>query len=443
LATLQSVPAGETMDLGSFTGWLDAALEQASFLPDPADEAGVVITPLARAMLRPFCAVVFPGADDHHLGAAPAPHGLLRDGEAQALGLPDRRATSDAEIQAFAQILRLPKLTLLHRASDAGEPCAASPLIELLALAIQRARPEAWNVAADARVALPLGPTPLARPQPRAPSLLPQRLSASACEALRTCPYKFFALRLLGLREAEELDAELEKREYGNWLHAVLQRFHAQRTEAMPADADAASLQEIAREVLNEQGLDEAEFLPYSASFARLVPRYVDWLHQRDGAGAKWLDAELSLSTQPPKWGEIQMHGVIDRVDFVDEDGVPTTQLIDYKTGSAQPLSDAIKRGEDTQLAFYAALMAAQGDDAGELGAMYLMLDESSKIREIKHADVRSSAAALVDGIGRELAQIRAGAAMPALGEGQACEHCDARGLCRRDHWPSTADLAR
>jgi ATP-dependent helicase/nuclease subunit B len=337
--------------------------------------------------------------------------------------------------------LRLPNLTVLYRSSGDGEPRAASPLLELLALAMRRSRPEAWTGATDARVMLSLTATPQQRPQPRAPALLPQQLSASACEALRTCPYKFFALRLLGLREAEELDAELEKRDYGNWLHAVLQRFHSQRAHAMAADADAASLHQIAHEVLAEQGLDEAEFLPYSASFMRLVPRYIAWLHQRDAVGAKWLDAERCLSTQPPEWGTVRMHGVIDRVDFIDENGVPTTQLIDYKTGQAQPLSDAIKRGEDTQLAFYAALMAAQGEDSGELSAMYLMLDESSKIREIVHADVRASATALVEGIGRDLASIGAGVPMPALGEGRACDVCEARGLCRRDHWPSSADL--
>jgi len=42
-----------------------------------------------------------------------------------------------------------------------------------------------------------------------------------------------------------------------------------------------------------------------------------------------------------------------------------------------------------------------------------------------------------VIGIGQDLARLRQGAAMPALGEGVACEYCEARGLCRRDHWAS------
>jgi ATP-dependent helicase/nuclease subunit B len=170
------------------------------------------------------------------------------------------------------------------------------------------------------------------------------------------------------------------------------------------------------------------------------VPRYITWLHQRDAQGANWLEAERELTVQPPEWGAVQMHGVIDRVDFITQDGVPTTQLIDYKTSRAQALQESINRGEDTQLPFYAALMAAQGAAPGELAAIYLMLDESDKIKAIKHPGVEASAAALVEGIGHDLARLAAGAAMPALGEGQACEFCDARGLCRRDDWPAVAE---
>jgi ATP-dependent helicase/nuclease subunit B len=84
--------------------------------------------------------------------------------------------------------------------------------------------------------------------------------------------------------------------------------------------------------------------------------------------------------------------------------------------------------------------MAAQSHAPGDLAAMYLMLDESDKIHVIAHDDVQASAMALVEGVGQDLARLAAGAAMPALGEGRACEFCDARGLCRRDHWVGAAE---
>ena len=42
---------------------------------------------------------------------------------------------------------------------------------------------------------------------------------------------------------------------------------------------------------------------------------------------------------------------------------------------------------------------------------------------------------ALIEGILHDLAAIEGGAALPALGEGVACDFCDARGLCRKDFW--------
>jgi len=71
------------------------------------------------------------------------------------------------------------------------------------------------------------------------------------------------------------------------------------------------------------------------------------------------------------------------------------TQLIDYKTGSAQNLRNLVKRPqEDTQLAFYAALMAEQSQAGGTVSALYLPLDDSDGIRAIEHKDVEATARA-------------------------------------------------
>ena len=43
----------------------------------------------------------------------------------------------------------------------------------------------------------------------------------------------------------------------------------------------------------------------------------------------------------------------------------------------------------------------------------------------------------LVDGLAHDFERLRRGAALLALGEGVQCDRCDARGLCRRDHWPA------
>ena len=426
----------ESMTLDEFAAWVDSALEEGVFVPESPADAPVVVTPLERAMLRPFAAIVLPSADEKRLGAHASAPSSVGESLLHSLGMPTAAERRDAETFAFAQLLRAPKVSLLRRVDDDGEALAPSPLLERLDLALMQRHGSGLVEAADARPIVFLDPAPVIAPLPTAPALLPTRLSASACEALRVCPYRFFALRMLALRDAEELDDEVEKRDFGTWLHEVLQRFQSTRQMPGSAATEEARLLGIARQVQQERHLDDAAFLPFAATFARFAPRYVEWLHRRDASGARWYGSEVDLCLQPPAWNGVEMHGIIDRIDHVPGPHGPSSELIDYKTGSAEKLRLLVKRPqEDTQLAFYAALMAGQAGASEPMSAMYLPLDEREAIKPVEHADVARTAERLVSGIGAELQRIAAGAPLPALGEGQACVYCEARGLCRRDQW--------
>ena len=112
-------------------------------------------------------------------------------------------------------------------------------------------------------------------------------------------------------------------------------------------------------------------------------------------------------------------------------------ELIDYKTGSVEKLKEQVREPlEDTQLAFYAALV---GDDV-PVTASYLAIDRTKGLIPVVHPRVADDARTLVAGIADEMKRLRAGAGLRALGEGSACDYCQARGLCRRDHWASDDD---
>jgi ATP-dependent helicase/nuclease subunit B len=354
---------------------------------------------------------------------------LLRDTLAAALGVPTLAQRREAELLAFAQVLAAPRITLLRRRLDGSDPFADSPLVERLSLALaaQGASMPPWR---DPRIDLSVMPTPIRMSAPAAAGLLPAHLSASACEALRACPYRFFALNLLRLREDDELEREIEKRDYGTWLHALLFDFHTTRDAPAAADIEVARLTQLADARREIEAIPEADFLPFAASFASFAPRYIAWLHERDAAGARWQRGELAIATEPAELGGIELRGVIDRIDEVGGG----LQLIDYKTGGVTSLREKVKEPlEDTQLAFYAALMHTQ--TGLPLAASYLAVDGTKRIDEVPHPDVAESAAALIDGLAHDLQRLRAGAGLPALGEGATCEHCAARGVCRRDHW--------
>jgi ATP-dependent helicase/nuclease subunit B len=428
-------PGGaDALDATGFATWLDAVFEAAIYRPAErgATPAQVVVTPLAQALLRPFAAIVLPGADDAQFGAPPAPHPLLNDALLRELGLPDAASRRSAEATALAHAVRAAPLTLLRRRLDQREPRSDSPLVERLRLELQRAGCDlgTW---VDPRRPLVPGAAPQARPAPAAAALLPHKLSASAAEALRACPYRWFALHLLGLDEANELDTEVEKRDYGIWLHDVLQRFHLERGAPAARAVEIERLAAIGRAVQAEHGIDDDEFLAYAASFDVFVPRYVDWQHARDAAGAAWRESESDREVALPGVPGTVLRGRIDRIDVVHERAGTALELIDYKTGATQSLKEKVRLPfEDTQLAVYAALVAAEDRPKK---AIYLAVDSTRELREIAHPQVERSAAALVQGLADDLRRLHAGAGMAALGEGQTCDHCTARGLCRRDHW--------
>lgn len=419
----QALAGAVPMAAEHFIAWVDAELEGASFSL-PATSADVVLTPLSRALLRPFARVVVPGMDARHLGGGAAPPGLVTEALAAELGLETAAQRHLRERLALAQLLRVPDLRLLRRRLDGDEPLAASPALQ--ALALRRAQaglpPLPRRLPALAWQSVPIQPVP--RPGPQAPLALPESLSASQVEQLRRCPYQFFARTLLRLSAPEELDREVEKRDYGTWLHAVLHRFHES------GGGDALQLAAVAEAELAQTAFSAAELLPYRASFENFAPQYLAWWQARAAAGWSWCEGETDLRVQPAELAPTGLHGRLDRLDQAGTEGC----VIDYKTGRAEQFKNRLKTPtEDTQLAFYAALLAPRW--TGPLAAGYLTLDDPKAPELLLHADVQQTAQTLLDGLGDELQRLRGGAPLPALGEGAACEHCEVRGLCRRDQW--------
>ncbi|MDP3699578.1 MAG: PD-(D/E)XK nuclease family protein [Hylemonella sp.] len=410
------------ISLPEFTHWVDQVLESQSFKPDyPAQEQAVIL-PLAQMLGRPFGAAVLAGCDEVRLSASPEPAGLWTVAQRQALGLPAREALDAALRAAWRHALSMPRVDLLWRGSDeGGEPLLPSTLV-------QQIRLEAGDrQAEDPREMRELPCARVPRPMPAAPQLGVTRLSASAYQDLRHCPYRFFALRQLGLKEAEEIEGEVDKRDVGLWLHAVLKAFHDGLKERGTADPAARRdlLDAAAREVTASQRLAEDEFLPFQAAWPRVRDGYLDWLGQHEAAGLRYAEGEHD-ALQP--LGTLKLFG---RLDRIDQGRAGEVMVIDYKTESPGLTRQRVKEPfEDTQLAFYAALLPQD-----TLRAAYVNVGERDGTATIEQKDVVEVRDALIHGIVEDLQRIGAGAGMPALGEGTVCEFCVARGLCRRDFW--------
>ncbi|HXE76946.1 MAG TPA: PD-(D/E)XK nuclease family protein, partial [Rhodanobacter sp.] len=454
--------ATRRLDLAEFTAWVNDALEAASFVPPYSQQAGdeqVVILPMPQLLARPFAAVVLPGCDEVRLPVSPEPPGPWTAAQRAALALPTRETLALAVRAAWREALQTPHSDVLWRHSDdTGEPLLPSALVQELLL--EGLAPTSLDPR-DHR-AVPSHPAP--RPLPVAPGLPVRRLSASAYEDLRRCPYRFFALRQLGLQEAEELEGAVDKRDFGLWLHALLKIFHEALKEAPAHDLPArvAMLDIAAGQATQSMGLGQDEFLPFAAAWPQVRGGYLDWLARHEAAGAVFEQAEVAReqplgradaptlaaarAALPPEgalapWGGPAALTLVGRIDRIDQCAAldPASKaaqafVIDYKTEALGKSRERVRQPtEDTQLAFYAALLSHD-----TLRAAYVNVGEKGATTTVEEPAVVEVRDALIAGILHDLQRIAAGAALPALGEGSACDFCAARGLCRKDFWEGT-----
>ncbi|WP_148663159.1 PD-(D/E)XK nuclease family protein [Hydrogenophaga sp. PBC] len=426
--------------LAAFGAWVRDVLEGAVFQPTVAGAPQVIVLPLQQRLGRRVAAVVAPGCDERHLSASPEPDSAWTAVQRELLGLPDREALARAAASAWAHLFAGAPVDALWRRHDAGEALLPSPFID-------GCHESAAESLLDPRL-VAAGGTP--RPRASAPALLPERLSASAYDDLRTCPYRFFARRQLRLDEVDELDAEPDQGDLGNWLHEVLKRFHEARGDERPGeDADRAAMDALAGVVAMEMGLgDDVQaggFLPYRAQWPALREAYLHWLWPHEAEGWRFVAAEAEREQRAGRW---TLHGRLDRIDArrdLDENAEGDESfVIDHKTESRARTGARVKEPlEDTQLGFYAALLPAR-----RLRAAYLSIvdargerDEPAKL--IEQTEVLMARDAIVQGLVNDLERVAGGAAMLALGEGAACDFCAARGLCRKDFWqPVAGDVA-
>lgn len=424
LADWRDWPAAQRrVGLEEFTHWVQQVLEAASFRPPHAGQAQVVVLPLAQLFGRSFAALVLPGADERNLAAAPEPTGPWSAGQRQKLHLPSREDLQHAQRAAWALALAAPEVDLLWRhTDDGGETLLPSPLVE--ALRLDAAPACAQGV--DVRVVQRVTPAPTPRPRPSGAALPAQPLSASSYEQLRSCPYRFFALRQLGLQEEGELDVDLDKRDWGNWVHLVLRLFHEALQGATASDR-LTLIDDAAARATRELGMDAepGEFLPFRVAWPKLRDAYLEWLKSHEATGAGFETAEQWLQVQR---GPLQLHGRIDRIDRAADGG---ELLIDYKTERLDRTEKRIKVGtEETQLPFYALLSDHESPRAAYLN---LAEREAPSLHELEN--LGQLAAGLQVGMARDMERIAAGAALEALGEGSVCDWCEVRGLCRKDFW--------
>jgi ATP-dependent helicase/nuclease subunit B len=439
----------ETFSFVEWRQWLNRQLESAEFR-DTGIVSPVVFTHLPLTRLRAFDAVILVGCDAAHLPGAPDENLFFNQSVRGQLGLPGAE-------QETAQV-REDLIGLLSRSSTAlatwqsrrrDEPNLLSPLLERLEVfhelayatglandALPRLLPEAEMPApAVENAAAPL-PALAARPAPSIhPALVPSKVSASGYNSLLACPYQFYARYVLRLRETEDVQEALEKRDYGEYVHRILRLFHERHPQAsvVPRPELERTLIEISNEVF--RAATEANYLSHAWAlrWRALIPRYLDWQLDRERHGWVFHAAELkrSIEIALPNGATLMLEGRIDRVDRHEIDGATTFAVVDYKTSNKKLLKDAlVDTGEDIQLPVYVNLLDAPVEDA-----FYLSLDGKSVDDVQLDDDAFEDAQQAIERLRRIFVALHTGGRTAAQGIEPVCRWCEMKGLCRRPYW--------
>ncbi|MBV8453477.1 MAG: PD-(D/E)XK nuclease family protein, partial [Deltaproteobacteria bacterium] len=206
----------------------------------------------------------------------------------------------------------------------------------------------------------------------KGPGDSPRKWSAAQLTELAACGYKYFARRILLLREPDEADYEQTALETGNLVHEILCAIFTRAQSS-----DEVSLRASQRQILDDfhrrermEARDPAFFEVGWTSIEAMVNEIIEYeiARQARGEAATEMYHEFPLDlmlTQRSATGstdplEIALVGQVDRVEiYRDAGGIRRLKLLDYKT--SRRLSDyaeLLKPGhfayEDLQMPVYA-----------------------------------------------------------------------------------------
>ncbi|MDB4969149.1 MAG: hypothetical protein JWN44_4838 [Myxococcales bacterium] len=259
-----------------------------------------------------------------------------------------------------------------------------------------------------------------------------EALSATSIEAYAACPFKFYLKSVLRVREAEEVDDEIDQRALGRMKHQVLEKLFRRLVDegrlplrAVQADLDLA--EDVCDDVIAEWRRTEP--MGHPALFAvkeRQLRLEVAALLRKEAdepLAEGCLPVHFERAFGPIAFNDVWVRGKIDRIDI----GEGRAVVFDYKLGLKRSYADQIKDEAlcvtGWQLPIYAAATRA------ELGlpsveARFYSLREASVTKSVQEPpDFAERLAALY-------ATMRSGdyAVRP---REDACERCGMEAACR------------
>ncbi len=449
IAAMRRAIEGRSLKINwtEFRTWLGRALERANFA---AQESGQIqLMTLEQSNLQQYDAIIIAGITQEHFPGQKEHSPFFNDAVRYALGIPPARKVLANRFYHFRRLLEAAPNFLFTWHSDEGSDISTpSPWLELLQRFHELAYGQtlhdgglsqklvAHKQYRDAQPIEDLKPTAAPAPVVNR-SLMPKNISASSYQTLINCPYQFYASYCLNLRAADEIREALEKSDYGEHVHRILQLFHdpqGEETFRQPLNDESRHmaiehLASISQRVFQQDLEDNYLHRGWLQQWLATVPRYIDWQIER---AQQWKVTAVELSAKLETFDLLfDIKGRLDRIDSAIDSTAKGNTVLDYKTGTPPRLSD-IEAGEAVQLPFYALLSdpaprrveyLALGKDKVKTDGL-LERDELASLAEQNRARLKQL-----------MAEISEGKSLPAWGDEATCGYCDMQGLCRKQAW--------
>ena len=208
--------------------------------------------------------------------------------------------------------------------------------------------------------------------------------SASQLTQLGQCPFKWFAARLLKLKEVEETRLALESNVRGNLYHKCLEL--CLKSIKTSEDLGKLDIKKLLQEAFNEveQELDIPEIPAWASQKQELLTLLTINLSSPDflPSGSEIVALEQDFKTQ---WHGLSIRGMIDRLDRT----AAGLKVIDYKSSGSIPpgIKDSMgKATVDLQIPLYADAIAEQYPEE-TVEAIYYSLSKCKPIGSRRQSD--------------------------------------------------------
>lgn len=168
------------------------------------------------------------------------------------------------------------------------------------------------------------------------PSQSELKLSASSIERYISCPFQYFAERMLKLKDAAIVDLDPDRRNIGSISHSYLEQITMNFSKLVSSLLDRKELEKELEAILDdlktEQQLLFVDTQVWSGIKKRLVATGVRFLEFEKQWSLQFPNSQIKETEKAFKWvkDNCVIQGKIDRIDM---DNHGNTVVIDYKSG--------------------------------------------------------------------------------------------------------------